>query len=170
VAVSDAGFGTDMIRLPEGGTAHWTFDTSNRQYHKVSAFFFTSPAEPPGAAFSQQFGNAGTYAIDDSPSGDTMRVDVPVGVSPASGTCSTSLVVVGARGAPGPLFVHTYQVLIPGGSWRTVLTDTLGMYFRYTPGGHCESGTYAFRAQTVLYDNHGMHSGWSAPVAVSVTA
>jgi hypothetical protein len=56
-------------------------------------------------------------------------------------------------------FVHTYQVLTPGGTWQAIgKKNTNKLALTYTPGAGCAQGIYKFRVRSALPTDHSQRS------------
>ena len=168
VAVSDAGFSPSTVQVAFGTSVRWNFNGPgpNSVVDNSGMNLYNSGVRQPGASFVFTFVGAGTYAYRSSVNGQLRgTVQVPMTVSPASGSTSTQFQVAWASGPPPPGFVYDVQVRRPGQQfldWRASTTLSQDVF---TPNAGI--GQYRFRARLRNTAN-GRSSGFSEVVVISI--
>jgi hypothetical protein len=126
--------------------------------------FLFSDTGDAGESFRYRFTAAGTYLIDDSVSGDTGTIGVPVQAARVPGT-RRRIQVVWSASAPAAGLVFDVQRRRNSGAWtawRTGVTATNGSY------GATADGRYSFRARLRRPPGTTDATGWSRTDTVLV--
>jgi uncharacterized repeat protein (TIGR01451 family) len=171
VSVRDSGSVPFYRGLALGETLQWDFfgpsaheitdshglgylDTGLRSPVSYSTFTFNQSAE------------IRTKDLDAYPM-NVGKITVPVQVSPASGTTTSSFLVVWALAAPPPGIVEDVQVKSPGGTWvHWQHGQTVALQAPFVPDAG--PGTYSFRSRIRNVGNDAV-SRFGPPVTVAVS-
>jgi len=166
VQVLDSGFAPAAASEPQGSTVTWQLPASDTQDHSVTDTsglgLYDSGLLSPGGSFTYTFSAAGTYTATDSATDGSFKTQVPIQVSPKTGSSADTFTVTWSDGAPPAGDMFDVQVKAPGATaftpWRTGVTATSDSFASSDPAW-TGSGTYVFRAR--IRDGSGHHSGWS---------
>ena len=171
VLVLASGYVGKNITVAQGTKVNWVFEPGrNATVTDSSALaLFNSASRRTGSSYAFSFTVAGTYAYRNAlKTTQTGSVSVPLVITPASGTVSTTFTVKWASAAPPAGYVVDVQLRRPGTTtfvaWQTGQT-TLSKPFVAGAGG---AGTYAFRARLRKVSN-GAFSGFSAIKTITVS-
>jgi hypothetical protein len=174
VRVSDGGDYPRSVTGQQGLTTSWHVLRSATSPHSITdasglALFDSGPL-PAGGSYSLSPAGSGRYSVSDSGSSFLATFVIPVAVSQASGTVTTSFAVTAATaGLPGNL-VEDIRIERPnaGGNkvWQT-LTSTTGFAATFIPDAG--PGTYAFAARTRDPSPGGVALPFSPFVPITVT-
>lgn len=170
VSVQDFLFAPATVTAAQGRTVQWNF--AGPLTHTVTDAsgmkLYDSGARAAGQSFLRAFRLAGNFPYrstgEATPMNGTIRV--PVKLTPASGTTSTSFTVTWASAAPPTGLVEDIQIQRPGStSFVNFLTAQTGTSATFVPDAG--AGTYSFRArERKTADN--THSAFSAPTSITV--
>jgi hypothetical protein len=171
VRVLDAGFvpaGSDVVH---GAGVSWSIPSSDSQAHRVVDMtgmgLFDSGVRQPGSTFTYTYIGAGWYLVQDSATGSTSQIRVPLNASPLSGTTTTVFTITWSSVAPPAGYVFDIQIKRPQTStWLSWLDSQTGASATFTPD--VGPGVYRFRARMRKVSND-EHSGWSSAVLITVT-
>jgi CSLREA domain-containing protein len=184
VQVRDGSYSPSSALVAQGGTVTWTW-TGSRSHTVTDTLrlgptggpLFSSGLRSTGATYSYAFQAAGSYPYKSTASGDprsmTGTVDVPVSVSPSSGTPDTAIQVTLATSAlSGYRFDADYRYRAPGastyGKWKSWVTTTAPSK-TFVPSSFQGVGDYQFRSRLVN-QSFGRQAGWSAAASVTITS
>ncbi len=151
--VSDTSMGQTPIHTVQDLATAWHVTLSSTKAHSVTDAtglgLFDSGSIAPGGSYLVSLAGAGWYTVKDTQSTDTARVGVPVIVSPANGTTSSSFTIKAASPDLPSGLVEDVQIERPRATtwlpWKT-LTSTTGFSATFTPDGG--AGSYSFRSRT----------------------
>jgi plastocyanin len=182
VTVTDGGYAPRLLRVREGSAVVWTF-AGTRAHTVTDASRLGTAAKPAlfnsgpmvAGRFGYVFRAAGTYSYGSlaprDPANMTGAVEVPVLVSPASGTTTTTFTVTWSSGTiAGYVFDISYRFQKAGTStwteskWQAGQTATGA---RFTPSRG--PGTYALIAR-LRNSSTGNASLWSPETRIVVRA
>jgi uncharacterized repeat protein (TIGR01451 family) len=153
-----------------GWTVQWYFTGSTplAASDNTGMGLFDSGVRTPIDFYDFVFTAAGNYAVIDGPVGKTTTVNVPIAVSPASGSTSDSYTVTWASASPPTGFAEDVQVKAPGSStWANLPGfDPQGTAAAFVPDHG--TGTYSFRAR-LRNTGNGKASAYSATKTISVS-
>jgi hypothetical protein len=129
---------------------------------------FDSGAQTLVSYFSFTFSNAGSYSYKDTLHPTlTGKINVPMSISPSSGTTTTTFTVKWASAPPAAGFVSDVQIKRPGSvvyvDWMIGQTGTSATF---TPDAG--AGTYSFHTR-LRETGNGTHSGFSPAKSITVT-
>ncbi len=169
VAVRDAGFSPSAATGAQGQSVLWQVPKSDASTHSVTDAsglgLFDSGALRPGASFQATYVGAGTYAVEDTVTGDTSKVQVPLRLSPPSGPVGTTFSIVWASANAPAGLTYDVRIQMPGSADWTPFYRGTDPSAPFVP---TESGTYGFRAR-VGSAPLGVFSGWCPTRTISVT-
>lgn len=149
VSVSDSGFGAPAPAMSMGSVLQWSFVGSGSHSATdstgIGLFPDTGPVTP--VAFAQMtFQAAGVYDFNDTVSGFTTKVKVPMTATPATGSVSTPFTLTWAAAPPPGGYVEDVQVIYPGTTaWVSLSKGTTATSMTFTPAKG--TGKYQFRAR-----------------------
>jgi hypothetical protein len=148
--VTDTGFQPSAPLVRQGYTPIWSIDPADTSAHSVTDTsgldLFDSGARAPGSSFAYRFAVAGTFPIVDTVTGNQGSVRVPIKLSPASGSETTSFTVTWSPDALPSGTVADVQVERPGSTtFSNWMTNTSARNARFTPDAG--PGTYDFRSR-----------------------
>jgi plastocyanin len=166
VSIGDNFFDPPSATAPRGGTVRWTNNGFVRHTTTGNApLNLWSASVNPGAQADQKFVAGGSYAYHCTIHfGMAGTVNVPIAVSPASGSTATTFTVTLASQAAPSGFEYVVQKKDPGGSFAAFRTvTTASTTFKPTSGG-----SYQFRA-ALKRTTSSAASGFSAAQTISVS-
>jgi plastocyanin len=170
-SVIDFQFSPRNLFLAQGDTARWSFvgPSDHTVTDSSGAALFDSGPRAPGSTFTHTFTAAGRYPLRCSiHTTMTGSVQVPMIVSPASGTIGTAFTLTWASAPPSPSHVFDVEIRRPNSSsfsnWVRGTRTTEGSF---VPDGG--TGTYEFRSRIRNAANTRGPS-WSATIAIAVSA
>lgn len=178
VSIVEGAFIPATVALPIGGSVQWT---NNGSEHHTTTSDGIDACCPNGAAlwdsgsltgggvgtFPFQFNVAGTFAYHCTIH-TSMRGTVTVRgkAQPKSGTVTTQFRITWATAIPAGYDVNV-QIKRPTGGFTNFLTGTTALSTTFTPDAG--AGTYQFRFQLHKTGSSTIKSGYSPPVAISVS-
>jgi hypothetical protein len=166
VEVFDDGFSPIAVHIQQGANVIFEFSGANQGSHSIVSDFFGSIPIPPGGTYTAQVMAAGKFTVwEDSRSGPSMSVKVPIYASPPTGGVTTTFTITWSAGV-WSFFVYDVQVMYPGlDSWDNWRRHTSEIAQPFTPDHGV--GTYLWRARTRI--PHSMTtSDWSRPASILV--
>jgi hypothetical protein len=149
IVLNDTGFGVAKTTVSMGETAVWTLGRNNAQSHSITDGYnmglFDSGLRGAGTSYVFTFKGAGSFWAKDVASSASMKIDVPLTVTPKSGGVTTQFTVTWSS-APVAGYVWDVQILRPGStqweSWKAGVSTTTA---KFTPDAG--TGQYKFRAR-----------------------
>ena len=169
VSVSNFAFSPATVTVPQGQTVRWDFqdNTVHTATDTTAMALFDSGQKTAGESFSFLFRSAGIYPYHcEIHSSMTGAVQVPLKVTPSSGTATTAFTITWSSVAAPAGFVFDAQIRRPGSSsfvnWKMGRTSRSATF---TPGAG--PGKYSFRARLRRVSN-GAHSIYSPFRTVTV--
>ena len=181
VTVKDYLFKPKILQAAQGQVVRWTFKgpsahtaTDSIGLGAGSAPLFESGSRAAGETFEYGFAAAGSYpyaCTNSEPSPMTGTIKVPVVVSPASGSTTTSFAVRWSSSTlPGFRFSVQYrfrtQSSVPWGKWASFGPAQTAPAGTFAPDQG--AGIYQFRSRLQNEATNGI-SLFSVPVSISVT-
>jgi acid phosphatase type 7 len=150
VGVSNTGFSTPSPKLGLGNTLQWSFvgpgSHSATDTTSGLGIFPDTGLVAPVDFRTAIFAAAGAFTFTDTATGHTVKLNVPVAVSPASGSTSTAFTLTWAAAAPPSGYAEDVQVMVPGSTtWLSLFKASTATSGKYTPTKG--TGTYKFRAR-----------------------
>jgi CSLREA domain-containing protein len=184
VLVSDGSYSPVTTSVRQGGTVTWSF--GGTRAHSVTdkvglagggGRLFNSGSRSPGATYSYSFPAAGSYTYRSFAPGDrstmTGVVSVPDEVSTDTAAPTDPVTVTWATSRPtGFRFDVQYRYRTSTGtygSWKSWRSNSLTTSSTFTGAGLRGQGGYQFRSHLENMST-GKKSGWSDPLAVTVSA
>jgi hypothetical protein len=165
VTIKDFSFTPSATAVNRGGTVTWTNNGPSTHTTTQNAGLWNSGRLPRGSSFNTVLFAAGSYpyhcAIHSSMTG---AVNVPIAVTPSTGSVSTVFTVTVASKTAPTGFEYNVQMKPPGGAfatWRTVTTAT-------TPFTASSTGAYSFRSRLHRVGSSAA-SGYSASRTITVS-
>jgi len=164
ITIQDFSFTPTSASGPRGGTVTWTNSGPSTHTSTQNAGLWSSGSMPRGSVFSTVLFAAGRYpyhcAIHSSMTG---AVNVPVTVTPSTGSVGTVFTVTVASKAAPSGFEYNVQMRPPGGvfsAWRTITSST-------TTFTRSSNGVYSFRSRLHRVGST-TASGYSAARSITV--
>jgi uncharacterized repeat protein (TIGR01451 family) len=171
VGVTNVGFGSASPALRMGGVLQWSFvgpgsHSANDTTSGLGIFPDTGLVAP--VAYRQTtFPSAGAYTFTDTATAKTIKLNVPMTVTPASGSRTTKFTLTWAATAPPSGYSEDVQVQRPGStSWVSLFKASTATSGTYTPTAG--RGTYKFRCRFRRTSGTGA-SGYTTAVSVKVS-
>jgi plastocyanin len=170
ITVSDSGFSPFAHFAPQGATVLWSaIGPSEHTVTDASGMgLFDSGPLGAGSTITVTFDGAGIYpygsTLDPSMTG---VVKVPILVTPATGSPTSTFSVRWAPAPPPADFVYDVQIKHPGHTWsRWTAWGTAATSSNFVPD--VGAGTYLFRAR-LRRQTTGHHSHWSVGKKITVS-
>jgi uncharacterized repeat protein (TIGR01451 family) len=150
VGITNSGFSSPSPSLAMGNTLQWSFlgpgqHSATDQTTGLGLWPDTGLVTPVDLR-TAVFPAAGDYTFTDTATGHTIKLNVPMTVSPSTGSTSTSFTMTWASSPPPAGYAEDVQVTYPGTStWVTLLKATTATSGTFTPTKG--TGKYVFRAR-----------------------
>jgi uncharacterized repeat protein (TIGR01451 family) len=150
IGVTNLGFGSASPALALGGMLQWSFvgpgsHSATDNTSGLGIFPDTGLVAP--VAFRQTtFPAAGAYTFTDTATAKTIKLNVPMTATPATGSRTTTFTLRWAAAAPPAGYSEDVQVQVPGStSWASLFKATTATSGTFVPSKG--TGTYKFRCR-----------------------
>jgi uncharacterized repeat protein (TIGR01451 family) len=171
VAVTNTGFGSASPALRMGGVLQWSFvgpgSHSATDTTSGLGIFPDTGLVAPVAYRQTTFPSAGAYTFTDTATARKTKLTVPMTVTPATGSRTTTFTLTWAAAAPPSGYSEDVQVQRPGSTtWVSIFKATTATSGTYTPTAG--TGTYRFRCRFRRTSGTGA-SGYTPALGVRVS-
>jgi virginiamycin B lyase len=163
----DTGFLDPSAEATLGGRIRWLFRGPTDRTISVPVLGVQIGPQLVGSVASLPARYAGSFAYADSSQPSVAGVFTVPATAPSTATAGIPFTVTWAMAPPPTDVRFDVQVRLPGTpAWVNWVYGATAPSDAYTPG---QAGTYSFRAR-IRNRLSGVHSGWSSPVHVEVSA
>ncbi len=171
VGVTNLGFAAAAPSLAIGNVLQWSFvgpGSHSATDNTTGLGLFPDTGLVAPVAFRQTtFPAAGAYTFTDTATGNTIKLNVPVQVTPTTGSISTTFTLTWATAAPPTNYAEDVQVEYPGTSaWVSLFKATTATSGTFVPNKG--TGSYHFRARFHSTKNSGA-SAYTANTTITIS-
>jgi hypothetical protein len=176
VRVTDGAITPATASAGDPATVLWSFPKGNGAAHDVTDTsglnLFSSGPRAAGSSFSTLLVAAATYHYQDTTTGHTGTIEVPITIDPTHGGQATSYLVTFGAQSPTPPITYDVQVKGPADpafiTWLTGVPGVQGSFVPNTWQGGEGPGIYRFRSR-IRNTSTQVATDWSPVAKITVT-